>query len=38
MERGIVITASAGNDGSGIATLTNLITWVTTVASSIIDR
>nr|GMD23578.1 subtilisin-like protease SBT1.5 [Ipomoea batatas]GMD25021.1 subtilisin-like protease SBT1.5 [Ipomoea batatas] len=38
MEKGILISASAGNDGPGRMTVTNSAPWITTVGASTIDR
>ncbi|KAI5680487.1 hypothetical protein M9H77_01714 [Catharanthus roseus] len=38
MERGILISASAGNDGPMAMTVTNVAPWITSVGASTIDR
>lgn len=38
MEKGILISASAGNDGPLSSTVTNVAPWITTVGASTIDR
>lgn len=38
MERGVLVSASAGNSGPGTTTVTNVAPWITTVGASTIDR
>lgn len=38
MKRGILTTCSAGNNGPGLYTVSNLAPWVMTVAANSVDR
>ncbi|XP_020579156.1 subtilisin-like protease SBT1.7 [Phalaenopsis equestris] len=38
MERGVLVSCSAGNSGPGAATASNLAPWITTVGAGTIDR
>ncbi|KAK2965208.1 hypothetical protein RJ640_019963 [Escallonia rubra] len=38
MEKGILVSASAGNEGPGKMTVINIAPWITTVGASTIDR
>ncbi|XP_077240675.1 subtilisin-like protease SBT1.5 [Tasmannia lanceolata] len=38
MERGILISASGGNEGPGSSMVTNIAPWITTVGAGTIDR
>ncbi|CAK9185824.1 unnamed protein product [Ilex paraguariensis] len=38
MEKGILVSASAGNEGPNKMTVTNVAPWITTVGASTIDR
>ncbi|KAJ8550234.1 hypothetical protein K7X08_035720 [Anisodus acutangulus] len=38
MEKGVFISASAGNEGPRLMTVTNVAPWITTVGASTIDR
>ncbi|KAM7501192.1 hypothetical protein LguiB_000096 [Lonicera macranthoides] len=38
MEKGVIVSASAGNDGPTVGTVTNVAPWITTVGASTIDR
>lgn len=38
MKRGILTTCSAGNNGPGLFTVSNLAPWVMTVAANSVDR
>ncbi|OVA02606.1 Peptidase S8/S53 domain [Macleaya cordata] len=38
MEKGVLISASAGNEGPGLMTVTNIAPWITTVGAGTMDR